>query len=127
MTSVALLKVFAIYSFVMGLSMMVNDQRIKKSIEEIISSPALTFIAGLLPLCIGAILVVGYPLTLDGMNKASAMTVISYAILCAGVYRLVFTNHWIKTVRKTMAYFPIRLTGVIVSILGMYMFIISLS
>ena len=77
MTSVLILKFFGIYFTVLGLACFLHPKRMSDTIEEIISSQALTFIAGFIPLVMGAVLVIAHPVQIAGGGIPMVVSILS--------------------------------------------------
>ena len=121
MTSLLILKIFGIYITVLGLAILVQPNRIFEIIEEIFSSKALTFIAGLVPLILGALLVVIHPVELNSKGIPMVVNVLSLLCLGAGAYRLIVPDHWISTSRKAYAKLPGSMIGIFALVMGCLM------
>ena len=125
MTSVLILKFFGIYFTVLGLACFLHPKRISDTIEEIISSQALTFIAGFIPLIMGAVLVIIHPVQVAGGGIPMVVSILSIVILMAGSYRLLCPNHWVGVVRKMQSKLTEPVMGIVTAMVGCLMLYVS--
>ena len=125
MTSVLILKFFGIYFSVLGLACFLHPKRMSDTIEEIISSKAMTFIAGFIPLVMGAVLVIGHPVQIAGGGIPMVVSILSIIILVVGGYRLLCPNHWVSTVRKIKSKLTEPVMGIIIAMVGFLMLYVS--
>ncbi|MBY0501977.1 MAG: hypothetical protein K2P93_08285 [Alphaproteobacteria bacterium] len=85
-TSIFLAKALGIYLLIIGLSMLINGQKIKPLLINIINDPSLLFVTGFVALILGIILVIGHNIWVADWRVV--ITIVAWMTLLKGIIRI---------------------------------------
>ena len=117
LSSVFLAKSMGLFFAAMGIGLILNGKHFLAAAKEIQSSHASQLIAGVVPLLLGSFLVSSHNIWVS--HWTVLVTIVSWLFLISGLYRLWFSEHWVKTIKAVTANASgMNFMGVVVVILG---------
>jgi len=111
-------QIIGIFWIVMGLAVIVHNQRFKKIFTEILDKPALLAMSGFVSLVIGSILVVTH--NIWGWSFQGLITLIGWIILIQAILRLLFPMWLVKKCKRMLQKNTLLVIGWIILIVGLF-------
>ena len=111
-------QIIAIFWTIMGLALIVHNQRFKKIFTEILDKPALLAISGFVTLVIGAILIVTH--NIWGWTFPGLITLIGWLILVQAILRLLFPAFLVKKCKRMLTKNYLIFIGWVILLVGLF-------
>lgn len=89
-SSMFLAKAFSIYLFILSISLFMNAHNFKNTVKDVVSSPALLMLSGVMMVVVGIILVLNHHIWTP--NWHGLITLLAWVILIKGIIRMAFPD-----------------------------------
>ena len=112
-----LAKFLGIFMVVFGLSILMKREGCKDVVADLIEHKASQLIAGLMPLVIGAYIVVIHNIWVGSWEVL--ITILGWLMLLAGIVRLILTDFWIEKLKAYKDKMPYTIMGIVIFVVGL--------
>ena len=111
--------VFALFLTVIGFGMLFNAKLFVDAFDDIRLHPGLRVVTGVIPVLIGSILVSTHSIWVWAWPVA--LTIFGYVLFVVASLRYLFMSQWIRYVSPMITKTTIRLIGLVLFALGLYL------
>jgi uncharacterized membrane protein HdeD (DUF308 family) len=118
-SSIFLAQVIGCYLFLVGLVMLIHQQRSKKIISDFLAHPTLIAMSSSICLILGLLIVIEHNIWVSDWSVV--VTMIGWVVLLQGIMRLFFPDTFVKTMKDLLGKTPYLVVSWLRIVVGLFL------